>query len=171
MKLKLGAVLVKEGLCSVEQIEHALAAQVITGGRLGSNLIELGYLSHEDLTRILARHHGVPVVTAEMLEAALPQMPRVLKLEQIARLQAFPLRIQGRTLHVAVVDPGNLALTDALQFATGLKLQLYVVPEALFWAYADAYFGLQRPGRAIKLPTPKDVERRKQRQVEAAQKL
>ena len=42
--MKLGTALVKEGVITPEQLEEALKAQVIFGGKLGTNLIELGYL-------------------------------------------------------------------------------------------------------------------------------
>lgn len=172
MRPKLGALLVQEGLCTREQIEKALQMQVFHGGRLGSILVELGFLAPEQLAEGLAKLHGVPLVTPELLEALLPAMPRVLKLEQIAELEALPLRVDGRTLHVAVVDPGNFTHLDALRFATGLRPKLYLAPEALFWAYAEAYLGLTKPERMIELRRePKAAEWRVKREEEARDKL
>ncbi len=172
MRPKLGALLVQDGACTREQVEKALQMQVFHGGRLGSILVELGFLAPEQLAHGLAKLHGVPLVTPELLEALLPTMPRVLKLEQIAELEALPLRVDGRTLHVAVIDPGNFTNLDALRFATGLRPKLYLAPEALFWAYAEAYLGLTRPERMLELKKePKAAQWRGRREEEAREKL
>ena len=41
---KLGELLVASGLLTADQVEQALRAQVLWGGRLGTNLIELGFV-------------------------------------------------------------------------------------------------------------------------------
>ena len=52
---RLGDILVKLGLCTPEQVQSALAAQVLYGARLGTNLIELGHVNLDNLARGLAR--------------------------------------------------------------------------------------------------------------------
>ncbi len=59
-KLKLGALLVSKGLINETQLGEALKNQVIFGGRLGTNLVELGYLDEEALAYFLSENLGVP---------------------------------------------------------------------------------------------------------------
>ncbi len=47
---KLGEMLLKDGICTVDQLRAAVENQVILGGRIGTNLVELGSLSEETLT-------------------------------------------------------------------------------------------------------------------------
>jgi hypothetical protein len=57
---RLGELLVAAGLVTTDQVEQSLRAQVMWGGRLGTNLVELGHLELDDLARTLARQHRIP---------------------------------------------------------------------------------------------------------------
>ncbi|MBW1871983.1 MAG: general secretion pathway protein GspE, partial [Deltaproteobacteria bacterium] len=53
----LGSLLIADGVCSVQQIEDAIQNQVILGGRMGTNLVELGVIDEETLAHYLSRQH------------------------------------------------------------------------------------------------------------------
>lgn len=55
----LGQLFVEKGLLEEDRLEHALAEQERTGGRLGEKLVELGYISSTALARLLAEQYGV----------------------------------------------------------------------------------------------------------------
>ena len=59
--------LLEERLITTAQLEEALEAQVIHGGRLGTNLVELGFTQEKDLARLLGKQHGVPFASGEMV--------------------------------------------------------------------------------------------------------
>ena len=60
MQMKVGSMLVQEGIITEAQLEEALRNKVIFGGKLGTNLIELGYITAERLSDALSRHKGFP---------------------------------------------------------------------------------------------------------------
>jgi hypothetical protein len=62
---RLGELLLEEKLISREQLEEALETQVVHGGRLGTNLVELGFLKEVDLARVLGRLHNLPFRSEE----------------------------------------------------------------------------------------------------------
>ena len=62
MSGKLGKILLKEKLISPDQLKTALDHQKQNGGRLGNSLVQLGYLSDEDITSVLSRQYGVPSI-------------------------------------------------------------------------------------------------------------
>ena len=68
MALRLGEALVQEGLINNQQLSKALERQVIYGGRLGTNLIELGLLTEESLVRFMAKVFGVPYADPKAFE-------------------------------------------------------------------------------------------------------
>ena len=68
--MRLGELLVQAGLLSRQQIEQALRGQVMWGGRLGTNLVELQLLDLDTLSRVLARQHALPAAFAVHFEAA-----------------------------------------------------------------------------------------------------
>ena len=67
---RLGELLVSARLLDPEQIERALRAQVLWGGRLGTNLIELGLLDLDGISRALGRKHNRPAALARHFEKA-----------------------------------------------------------------------------------------------------
>jgi type IV pilus assembly protein PilB len=58
MPTQIGELLVKESLITSEQLETALKHQRQNGGRLGSILINLGYVEDDDITSLLSRKYG-----------------------------------------------------------------------------------------------------------------
>ena len=75
---RLGELLVAAGLLTADQIEQALRAQVMWGGRLGTNLVELHMLELDPLSRMLGRQHHLPSVLARHFEKADPDLQRML---------------------------------------------------------------------------------------------
>lgn len=69
MKLKIGERLIKAGVVDEAQIEQALARQRAQGGRLGDNLLQLGFLDEQTLHRFV---HHVPAVAESLAATGLP---------------------------------------------------------------------------------------------------
>src|SRR5215510_12721410 len=65
---RLGELLVAAGLVTADQVEQGLRAQVMWGGRLGTNLVELGHLDLDDLARTLGRQHKLPAALTRHFE-------------------------------------------------------------------------------------------------------
>ena len=102
---RLGELLVAAGLLSVAQVEQALRAQVMWGGRLGTNIVELHYLELDPLSKALARH----------FEKADPELQRLLPAELADRFSCLPLVRLGPERHVVIaslapLDPPQLAI-------------------------------------------------------------
>lgn len=153
MAVRIGTVLVKEGLITPHQLEEALKIQVIYGGRLGTNLVELGAIELDALAGALAKHFSVPVATAEMFESAEPAVLKLLTREQVERLECFPLHLDGRKLHLALEDPRDIAKFDEISFLTGLRIIPHLAPELRLVYYLEKVYGLQRKIRYIRLAT------------------
>lgn len=162
MNERLGALLVREGVITESQLEDALRDQVITGGRLGSNLVELGYLTADALTGILARHLGLPVLD----EASLEHTPPGLFGGHARRLalyhQVLPLEATAREVRLGMVDPTDATAREAVEALTRRQAVVTVVPETLFWRYAERHYGLRRPER-VSLDDPSRRLRRRDR--------
>ena len=57
---ELGKRLLKEGIVTEKELEDALERQQSEGGRLGQNLVALGYIKGEDLENFFRRHPVSP---------------------------------------------------------------------------------------------------------------
>jgi type IV pilus assembly protein PilB len=125
-RLRLGALLLRDGLLTPGQLEEALAEKEATGERLGTIVVRRGWVSERALAEALAEQHGLEYLDL----ASSPPNPAVAALlaEKFARrLQAVPVRfLSEETVLVAVADPTNVLTSDNLRMALGLGLRLVV---------------------------------------------
>jgi len=146
-----GKYLVRRGALTRAQLDEATQSQVVFGGRLGTNLVELGYLRLDELERLLSEHLGIPVPPAQWLERpsdeALGAVPKAL----VERYGVLPLALEERILHLAMSDPRDPRQVDELAFATGLRVQPYVLAEVRISALMEHYYGIARDTRYINL--------------------
>jgi len=68
LSVRLGEILVKESLISQEQLQKALEYQRANGGKLGSCLTKMGYITDDDITGVLSRQYGVPSINLKYYE-------------------------------------------------------------------------------------------------------
>ncbi|MFN7133140.1 MAG: hypothetical protein ACK4N5_13760, partial [Myxococcales bacterium] len=148
---KLGSLLVQKQLVTPAQVEEALKLQVIYGGRLGTNLIELGYLDIEALATVLGEQRRTPVATIAELDAATQATLDLLPAALAEKHLAFPLRVDRRTLHVAMASPFDFEAVDGLGFSTGYRIVPRICPELRLLFYLEKRYGLERKARYIRL--------------------
>ena len=65
---KLGELMVTENLITPVQLQQAIEEQKKTGGRLGTSLVKLGYVSDEDLAQFLSKQYDVPHINLKEFE-------------------------------------------------------------------------------------------------------
>ena len=68
MAVKLGEMLIKAGLLTPQKLQEALEYQKTNGGKLGLNLVKLGLVKEEDITRVLSQQYGVPAINLSKIE-------------------------------------------------------------------------------------------------------
>lgn len=129
MALKLGELLLKEKMVTPDQLEEALKNQVIYGIRLGSSLIELGYVDEDALARLLSVKLGVPSVGRKELAAVSRNLLRDFPRRLVEAYHVVPLRLEGNRLSLAMTDPTDFAALDEIGFVTGHVLQAYIAPD------------------------------------------
>ncbi len=114
---RIGDLLVKEGLISREQLQKALDEQRQSGTRVGYNLIKLGFIQENELTRTLARQYKMPAVDLSKFEVD-PKIIKLVPADLATKNLVLPLKRDGRTLTVAMADPTNMGVIEDLKFIT-----------------------------------------------------
>ena len=128
-KAHLGDLLVKRGLITPEQKAQALLENKKTGRRIGEVLIEMGAISEEDTTRILAEQTGLPYVRLRR-GLADPKIAQLLSREKAELHGVLPLfRIHDRLI-LAVSDPHRIDVFDIVRKMTGCDVQPVVALRA-----------------------------------------
>jgi hypothetical protein len=145
--VKLGEILVARGLVTPEQVEAALFSQRQFGGRLGTNLIEMGAITDEDLARCLSEQLHVPYVRPQALGAIPKEVIAKLPRKVAEKYRIVPLRFQNGELHLCMADPQNFAKLDELRFALNCQLHPHVVTEVTMNYALERYYNIRREVR------------------------
>jgi Type II secretion system (T2SS), protein E, N-terminal domain len=151
--MKLGTLLLRNAAIGLSQLEAALRNQVLYGGRLGTNLVELGYIDLEMLSAYLAELSGFPIATPTLLEQADPALLERLGAEDAHRLRAIPLGYLGEgtgTIAVALVEPMDFEAVDQVAARLEANVTPYIVPELRALYYLERLFGLPRRARFVR---------------------
>src|SRR5258706_2110777 len=140
MAVKLGEMLIKAGILTPQKLQEALEYQKTNGGKLGLNLVKMGYVKEEDLTRILSQQYGVPSIhlaKVEVDEAVVKLIPS----EVAQKYLIMPVSRTGSTLTIAMVDPTNVFAMDDIKFMTGYNVEPVVASEVSIKDSIDRYYG------------------------------
>jgi type IV pilus assembly protein PilB len=114
---KLGEILVREGLITLEQLRKALLEQKNSGMRLGYTLVKLGFIEETEVSKMLARQYRMPAVDLSRFEVD-PKILKLLPPDIATKHTVLPLKREGRTLTVAIADPNNVTAIEDIKFIT-----------------------------------------------------
>lgn len=129
MAQKLGQLLVNNKIITEQQLMQAIDMQKREGGRIGSNLIKLGFLTEETLVGFLSSQYGVPAVELSSMDID-PSIIKFVPYDVANKYQIFPISKNGATLKLAMTDPSNVFAIDDVKFMTGYEVQPVVAPES-----------------------------------------
>ncbi len=129
MELKLGELLLREKLITAEQLKEALHSQVVYGIRLGSALVEMGYVDGDTLARILSDKVGVPFVGGAELSAIPKEVINDFSRALVVRYQVVPFKLERNRLGLAMTNPNDFKAIEEIAFITGHVVQPYVAPD------------------------------------------
>jgi len=135
--------LVREGLISKQQLALALERQVLFGGRIGTNLLELKIMDEDDFTRFLSKYFDTPAVTKEILTAIPRDVLYCISRELIEKYKIFPVKKEHKRLHTAMLNPRDIQEIDELRFITGFDIIPLVIAEIRLLYVLEKYYGIK----------------------------
>jgi len=140
MPSQIGELLIKENYITPEQLDTALKHQRDRGGRLGSILINLGYVEDDDITSVLSKQYGVPSINLAYFEID-PVVIKLIPIETAQKYMIIPLSRVGSTLTIATADPTNVFAMDDIKFMTGFNVEPVVASEISIQEALEKYYG------------------------------
>ena len=139
----LGALLLRDGALTVDQLEAALREKATSSKRLGEILVDTGFVTPTQISRVLAEQHELPFVdlTNESID---PGAAGLLPESLAHRYGAIPVRFQADgSVLVAVSDPTNVVAADDLRLALGTPVRVGVASsQAIANAISRIYGGV-----------------------------
>ena len=149
MSLKLGELLINEGIITQDQLDEALKCHVIFGVKLGSSLIELGFVREDVLLDLLSKKLGVPSVTHEALFNVPSDVIARLSPAVASKFRVVPVKLDHKRLHVAMSDPTDLKAQEELSFITGHIIVPNIAPELQILYALEKYYAFKLDHRYV----------------------
>lgn len=144
----LGEFLLEKKLITPAQLQEALSIQEKTGERLGKTLINLGYVSEEDILDTLQSQLGIPQVNVDNTKLN-PLLMEIVPENLVRRHKVIPINKEGNRLTVALVDPLNVVALDDLRLATGFEIEPVLATEREIDNAIQRFFELPGLGKAM----------------------
>lgn len=138
--LKIGEILVKQGLLKPDQLSAAVEEQKKSGIKITSAVVQLGFLKENQILRALEKNFAVPGVEVNNFEidaAVIAMIPR----DVCEKNTLIPLQKAGTTLVVAFADPSNIIVKEDLRFITRCRIQPVVATEPSIVSAIEKYYG------------------------------
>ena len=148
MSVRLGEILLKESLITQDQLDKALEFQRSNGGKLGSCLTKMGFITDDDITGVLSRQYGVPSINLKYYEID-PNVIKLIPQDTALRYQVVPLSRVGSVLTIAMTDPTNVFAMDDIKFMTGFNVEPVVASETSVNEAIAKFYGEVESGEEL----------------------
>src|SRR5688572_30756086 len=143
MAVRIGELLLKEKRITPEQLQEALNYQRQNGGKLGFNLIKLGFVKDDEITALLSKQYGVPSIALGQFDVD-ANVVKLVPSETALKYQIIPLSRSGATLTIAMTDPTNVFAMDDIKFMTGYNVEPVVASETAVGDAITKYYSLAK---------------------------
>ena len=157
MSANVGNYLIEKGLLQPGQLEQALHVNQGSEEKLGQLLVQLGFVSERDFACSLAEMLGLDLAESEHYQNALDISDRVNK-EFLIRNRVLGLDESDQVLTVAMADPGDTYLLDALKLSTGKQIHPFVGTAADIQAALEQLFENDEALAEVSAPAVSAVE-------------
>ena len=152
MEVKLGELLIEEKLIDQSQLEEALQAQVIFGGKLGTVLVEMGLINEDKLVDLLAHLVKIPCAKPDELQNIPEEVIQIIDAALAEKYKIVPLAVNGKKLTLAMANPEDLTAIDEISFQTGYIIQPVLALEVRLIFALEKYYKVKRTVRYIAPP-------------------
>jgi type IV pilus assembly protein PilB len=140
MSAELGVMLVKAGKISQDQLDQAMALVREKKEKLEAALVTIGAVASEDeITTFVGKQLNMGTLRLADIELN-PEIVRYIPLDIARKFNVIAVSKLGKNLIVAISDPNNIYVLDAIKFITGCTIQPVISPEKSIQKAIDTYY-------------------------------
>jgi type IV pilus assembly protein PilB len=140
MASNLGELLLREKILSVDQLKSALDFQKKNSLPVGTSLVQLGYLTEEDIAQALSRQLGYPYIDLDQFDVY-AEVINLIPVDVAKKYMVMPIHRIRSFLTLAMVDPTDLEIIEDIRFRTGLSIQPVIASETGVVNAINKYYG------------------------------
>jgi type IV pilus assembly protein PilB len=142
VKKRLGEILVKNGLVTEEKLQQVLIDQKKTDLKLGQYLIRNGIVQEKQIIDLLSQQFNIKKYQLNDFPLDL-ELVRYIPIEIAQKNQVVPLKIKGNLLMVAIVDPLEITVLDAIEKLCNMEVEPVICSEAEINQLISSMYGMQ----------------------------
>src|SRR5512136_2652190 len=150
MASNLGELLLREKIISADQLKAALDFQRKNSLPVGTSLVQLGYISEEDIAQALSRQLGYPYIDLDQFDVY-PEVINLIPNDVAKKYMVMPIHRIRSFLTLAMVDPTDLEVIEDIRFRTGLSIQPVIGSESGILNAINRYYGSSSSLRVKKI--------------------
>ena len=140
MSVELSSILVQAGKLTSEQAEEALSEAKSKNEKFESVLVRMGVIQSEDeVAHFIGKHLKIGTLRLTDIELN-PEIVKLIPLDIARKFKVIAISKLAKTLLVAISDPNNIYVLDAIKFITGCTVQPVISPEAAIEKAIDSYY-------------------------------
>ncbi|PJA29018.1 MAG: type IV-A pilus assembly ATPase PilB [candidate division Zixibacteria bacterium CG_4_9_14_3_um_filter_46_8] len=141
--IELGELLLNAGMITGDQLDEALRRQKRGEGKIGQILVRIGAVVDEEaITNFVGKQLNIGAIRLSDIELN-PEIVKLIPQDIARKFNVIAVSKLGRTLVVAISDPSNIYVLDAIKFITGHFVQPVISPEASITKAVEYYYGGQ----------------------------
>ena len=146
---RLGEMLLSEKIITSKELDSALEIHVLHGVKLGTCLVEMGFITDDELATCLGKKTGKVFLSKDQLIAVGGQNLSVISPVTIKKHRVIPVGIQGGALRIATDHDVSLKKQAELEKFLGRTVELITVSGYAVDCFLEQMFGVPRPGRFL----------------------
>jgi type IV pilus assembly protein PilB len=140
MASNLGELLLREKIITADQLKAAGDFQKKNSLPVGTSLVQLGYISEEEIAQALSRQLGYPYIDLDQFEVY-PEVINLIPNDVAKKYSVMPIHRIRTFLTLAMVDPTDLEVIEDIRFRTGLSIQPVIASESGVMNAINKYYG------------------------------
>jgi type IV pilus assembly protein PilB len=140
MASNLSEILLREKVVTADQLKQAADHQRKNGLSTASAMVNLGFVSEQELAEVLSKHLGYPHIDLEQFEVY-PEVVSLLSADVAKKYMVMPIHQIRSFLTLAMMDPTDLEVVEDIRFRTGLSIQPVIASESAIAAAISRYYG------------------------------
>lgn len=119
MAVRVGDMLLEKGFVTPFQVDYAFEEHQKTGKKLGRVFVDLDYVTREEISMSIAEASGFKYVGPDVFKDIPKEVIEKISFDKCDEYRALPFKEVDGTLYVALEDPVNITITDAIGFLVG----------------------------------------------------
>lgn len=140
MAVAIGKMLVQAGKITEDQLNKALKIQQESKGKIGEVLVRIGAINDENIiSELVGKQLNIGAIRLTDLELD-KEIVKLIPQDIAHKFNVIAISKIGKTLIVAISNPNNIYVLDAIKFITGCNIQPVISPESAITKSIDQYY-------------------------------